>query len=232
MVRLSAVSKQYVARAHSVRALRAVSLHVPHAGVCALVGPTGSGKSTLLAIMAGLDRPSTGRVCIDGRDLSRLRGRELARFRLARIGLVFQAHNLIPVLTAAENVALPLALRGVPSCERRRRVERLLGELRLAAVAKHRPAELSGGQQQRVGIARALAAEPALILADEPTASLDEESSREILDLLRSINARSQTTLVIATHDASLQTLATRRIRLREGQVVAAEEFDLVRAGL
>ncbi len=221
MVRLSAVAKRYVVRASTVHALRGINLQVPRGSACALVGPTGSGKSTLLGIMAGLDRPSSGRICIDGRDLAHLRGRHLASFRLARIGLVFQAHKLIPVLSAAENVALPLTLLGLPSCERRRRVERMLGELRLAAVAKRRPAELSGGQQQRVGIARALVVEPALLLADEPTASLDEGGAREVLEILRLINVRSRTTLIVATHDPRLQTLASRRIQLREGQLVA-----------
>jgi len=231
MVRLSAVSKQYAARATPVRALREVSLHVPRGEICALVGPTGSGKSTLLAIMGGLDRPSSGRVRIDGRELSRLSGRHLASFRLARVGMVFQAHNLIPVLTAAENVALPLALQGVERGDRRRRVDRLLAELSLTEVAKHRPPELSGGQQQRVGIARALVNEPALVLADEPTASLDEKTTHEVLALLRTINTQARTTLVIATHDSTLQLLATHRVCLRAGHVVADGNADSEHAG-
>jgi putative ABC transport system ATP-binding protein len=216
------VHKSYGAPAGLVRVLRGVSLTVEQRALCAIVGPSGSGKSTFLAIVGGLDAPSAGEVYVGGHALHRMSPGERARFRAAHIGFVFQSNNLIPVLTAAENVALPLSLRRLTARERSLRVERLLDEVGLRKEAGRRPAELSGGQQQRVGIARALVTGPALVLADEPTAHLDSQTGLEVMALLRTINATRGTAFVFSTHDPAIESIADARIVLRDGIVVPA----------
>jgi putative ABC transport system ATP-binding protein len=220
LVDVRRVSKEYASPAGPVRALTAVSLSVEAGSICAMVGPSGSGKSTLLGLMGGLDRPTSGELWVCGVRLSDMPARLRARFRLAHIGFIFQANNLIPILTAAENIALPLSLSPLSVRERRRRVDALLDELDLRALAARRPAELSGGQQQRVGIARALVLNPELVLADEPTAHLDVDTGREVMTLLRSLNARRGTTLVFSTHDPAIEAIAAQRCVLRGGCVV------------
>lgn len=212
--------KTYAAPAGPARALRGVSLTLEAATMCAIVGPSGSGKSTLLGILGGLDCPSAGEVHVGGHALHRMSAAERARFRTARVGFVFQSNNLIPVLTAAENVALPLTLGRLTARERSLRVERLLDEVGLRELARRRPGELSGGQQQRVGIARALVTEPALVLADEPTAHLDSATGVDVMGLLRSINRSRGTAFVFSTHDAAIESIASERVTLRDGAVV------------
>ena len=213
------VHKSYPAPAGLVRVLRGVSLTLEPRATCAIVGPSGSGKTTLLTLVGGLDVPSAGEVYVAGHALHRMSAAERARFRGAYIGFVFQSNNLIPVLTAAENVALPLSLRRLTARERSLRIDRALDEVGLRRVARQRPAELSGGQQQRVGIARALVTGPTLVLADEPTAHLDSVTGLEIMTLIRTINASRGTSFVFSTHDATIESIADVRIALRDGVV-------------
>ncbi len=211
------VHKSYATAAGLVRALRGVSFALDAGTVCSVVGPSGSGKSTLLGLIGGLDAPSAGEVQVAGHRLHAMSPPERARFRATRVGFVFQSNNLIPVLTAAENVALPLTLQRLSARERSVRVEAILDELGIRAVARQRPGELSGGQQQRVGIARALVTAPVLVLADEPTAHLDSVTALEVMSLLRTINRTRRTTFVFSTHDPAVDAIADRRIGLRDG---------------
>jgi putative ABC transport system ATP-binding protein len=218
----SDIAKTYGDGARAVHALRAVSLIVEEGAMCAVAGPSGSGKSTLLALLGGLDVPSAGALHVGGRALHRMTPAQRTRFRAEHVGFVFQAPNLVPVLTAAENVALPLTLRAVTAAERTRRVVRLLDDVGLRDVAARRPAELSGGQQQRVALARALAADPALVLADEPTAHLDSITARTVMQLLRTLSRARRTAIVLATHDPLVESMADLSVSLRDGAVVAA----------
>jgi putative ABC transport system ATP-binding protein len=202
-------------------ALHGVSLRVRRGEFVAIAGPSGSGKSTLLNLVAGIDAPTSGRIEIDGQDLARLAPREVADFRLARIGFVFQQFSLIPVLTAAENVELPLLFRkGVAAAERSRAVAAALQRVGLADRAGRRPGELSGGEQQRVAVARAVAGNPEIVLADEPTANLDHETGGAIVALLRELNRERGTTFLYASHDPELVGLADRIVTLRDGQIM------------
>jgi putative ABC transport system ATP-binding protein len=201
-----------------VTILDGVSLEVAAGEVVAVTGPSGSGKSTLLGLIAGLDTPSTGSIAVDGVELTGLRETELARFRRRTLGFVFQSYHLIPTLTAAENVAVPLELAGAPAPLAAAR-ERL-AEVGLAERADHYPAQLSGGEQQRVAIARAVALTPPLLLADEPTGNLDSATGAQIVDLLLALNRDRRSTLLLVTHDAALADRAGRRIALRDGRVV------------
>jgi putative ABC transport system ATP-binding protein len=219
MVRVENVHKSYGHGAAAVRALRGVSLEVPRGELVALKGRSGSGKTTLLNIVGGLDEPDEGRVQVDGRDLSELGEDGLLALRRDRIGFVFQSFGLIPILTAAENVGVPLRLRRADPREREARVELLLSLVGLADHAEQRPGELSGGQQQRVAIARALANEPALLIADEPTGQLDAETGHAVMELLRAVVRSEQVTALVATHDANLLDLADRVLELRDGEI-------------
>jgi putative ABC transport system ATP-binding protein len=219
-IQLRAVCKDYPASLGPVRALADVSLVIPRGEMCAVTGPSGSGKTTLLTIIGALDRVTSGRVTVDGRELTAMSSHGLARFRIERVGFVFQNCNLIPVLTAAENIALPLGVRGVARRERQRRVLGLLELLGLREVAHRRPGELSGGQQQRVGIARALVGDPAFVLADEPTSHLDADTGRSVMAMLRAIHDQRRTTFVFSTHDPAIEALATWRLVLRSGRVL------------
>jgi putative ABC transport system ATP-binding protein len=219
MVRVENVHKSYGHGAAAVRALRGVSFEVPRGELVALKGRSGSGKTTLLNIVGGLDEPDEGRVQVDGRDLSELGEDGLLALRRDRIGFVFQSFGLIPILTAAENVGVPLRLRRADPREREARVELLLSLVGLADHAEQRPGELSGGQQQRVAIARALANEPALLIADEPTGQLDAETGHAVMELLRAVVRSEQVTALVATHDANLLDLADRVLELRDGEI-------------
>jgi putative ABC transport system ATP-binding protein len=203
--------------ASRVHILRGISLSVAHGEAVGLVGPSGSGKSTLLMAMAGLERADSGRIRIDGQDLSGLDEDALARFRGRRIGIVFQSFHLIPTMSALENVAVPLELAGVEDAFDRARVE--LGAVGLGARLSHYPAELSGGEQQRVALARALVAAPAILVADEPTGNLDETTGRQIVDLLFELKERRGATLVLVTHDPGLAARCDRTIKLRSGLI-------------
>lgn len=203
----------------SVPAVNGVSLEIEQGEYLAITGPSGCGKSTLLHLLGGIDTPTSGRVEVMGTRLDQLDDRALTRLRLLRIGFVFQRFHLLPVLTAAENVELPLAEAGVGVRARRARVAELLGYVGLGHRAAHRATELSGGEMQRVAIARALANRPALVLADEPTGELDESTGQGILRLFRQVNGDG-TTLVVVTHDSQLAAEAKRIIRLRDGRIV------------
>ncbi|QJS09529.1 ABC transporter ATP-binding protein [Streptomyces argyrophyllae] len=230
MVRVEGVHKSYGAGAAAVHALRGVSFEVPRGELVALKGRSGSGKTTLLNIVGGLDTPDRGRVEVEGRDLARLGESELLRLRRDRIGFVFQSFGLIPILSAAENVGVPLRLRRADPREREERVGLLLSLVGLAGHAAQRPGELSGGQQQRVAIARALANRPALLIADEPTGQLDAETGHAVMELLRAVvrgwghlpgplGHWGRATALVATHDATLLDLADRVLELRDGEI-------------
>jgi len=200
-IRVSGVTKAYSRGAEVVRVLDGIDLDVPRGRFLALMGPSGSGKSTLLNLLAGLDRPDSGRVEVCGRDLVSLSDGELAAFRAGHVGFVFQSFNLIPVLTAAENVELPLLLTRMGAAERRRRALTALRLVGLEDRSGHFPRQLSGGQEQRVAIARALVGDPALIVADEPTGDLDRKSADDVLTLLEKLATEFDTTIVMVTHD-------------------------------
>ncbi len=213
------LTKRYGEGAAAVHALRGVSVAFSRGTFTAIMGPSGSGKSTLMHVLAGLDRPTEGTVEIAGTEIGRLDDTELTKLRRDKIGFVFQAFNLVPVLTAEENIRLPLTLAGRNDGDGR--VERLLEAVALADRRTHRPAELSGGQQQRVAVARALASEPAVIFADEPTGNLDSATSAEILGLLRRAVDEFGQAVVMVTHDATAAAVADRVIFLDDGKVVA-----------
>ncbi len=215
----NALAKRYPLHGQEVGALRGVTLSIDSGEYVAIVGPSGSGKSTLLTLLGGLDTPTAGEVRILGTPLGALNDRQLTRLRLERIGFVFQRFHLLPVLTARENVELPLAERGVAAAARRSRAEALLTYVGLGARSNHRATQLSGGEMQRVAIARALANNPAIILADEPTGELDAATGREILALFRRLHADG-TTLVVVTHDDQLAAEAGRIIRMLDGRIV------------
>jgi len=217
---LTDVRKTYRTDHLEVAAVRGISLEIEPAAFLSIAGPSGSGKTTLLNLLGALDTPTSGTIAVGDRTTAGLTARELADFRNAHLGFVFQTFNLIPVLTARENVELPLQLRGVADrAERRSRVEAILRDVGLAEMMDRRPNEMSGGQQQRVAIARALVKGPTLVLADEPTANLDTATAHEIMDLMREMNARAGTTFVFSTHDPLVMDHATRIVRLRDGLV-------------
>ena len=219
---LSGVGKAFVRGPLVVNALQDVSLTIEAGEFVALEGPSGSGKTTLLQLLGALDRPSSGRVLFEGRDLAQLPDGELAELRLRSFGFVFQQFNLIPTLTALENVQAKLAPTGVSEVGLRQRAEALLAEVGLAQRAGHLPAQLSGGEQQRVAIARALSVDPHVILADEPTGNLDSTTGSEIVEMLAGLAADRGTTVIVATHDAGLAARAQRRLAIRDGRLEAA----------
>ncbi|WP_225830375.1 ABC transporter ATP-binding protein [Streptomyces sp. NK08204] len=219
MVRVTDVHKSYGRGAAAVHALRGVSFEVPRGELVALKGRSGSGKTTLLNIVGGLDAPDRGHVEIEGRDLAELGESGLLELRRDHIGFVFQSFGLIPILSAAENVGVPLRLRRADPREREERVELLLSLVGLADHAAQRPGELSGGQQQRVAIARALANRPALLIADEPTGQLDAETGHAVMELLRAVVRSEGVTALVATHDATLLDLADRVLELNDGEI-------------
>jgi len=212
------VVKRYGAGESAVDALAGLSVDLERGEFVAIMGPSGSGKSTLMHVMAGLDTPTSGSVTVDGVDLSRLNDAQLTRLRRDRIGFVFQSFNLLPTLSAAENVALPLRIAG--RRPERARLEALLDTVGLADRADHRPSQLSGGQQQRVAVARALVTEPAIVFADEPTGNLDSRASAAVLGLLRDAADTLRQTIVMVTHDAHAASVADRVLFLVDGQLV------------
>ena len=213
------VTRVYSQGTTEVHALGGIDLDVTRGEIVALVGPSGSGKSTLLHVIGALDRPTSGEILVEGRAVGTLDRSAAARFRLERIGFVFQAYNLLPVLTVFENAEYTLMLQGMPRLERRARVMPLLEVTGLADLTHRRPHELSGGQQQRVAVVRAIAPRPALVLADEPTANLDRENSTALLDLLVSLNERDGITCIMASHDPLVTERARRVVYLVDGRV-------------
>src|SRR5271156_266824 len=222
-VELRDVRKTYRSGPIGVPALRGVTLRIGAGEFAAAAGPSGSGKTTLLNIIGGLDRADSGEIWVAGQNLQLLSSGDLAHLRLQRIGFVFQTYNLLPVLTALENAEFTLLLQGMPVHQRRERVEKLFSEIGLAGLENRRPAELSGGQQQRVAVARAMVTEPALILADEPTANLDSASAIALLDVMEQLNRTTGTTFLFSTHDPQVMERAHRLIRLRDGQITGDE---------
>ena len=219
VVRAVGLTRRYEMGDTFVDALQGANLTLARGEFVALVGPSGSGKSTVLNLVGGLDRPTSGEVWIDGTELGRSDERTLTRHRRQHVGFVFQSFNLLSRLTAEENVALPLMFSGVPEKERRARARALLQRVGLGARLTHRPTQLSGGEQQRVAIARALVAQPALLLADEPTGNLDTATGAEIMGLLKELNQEQGLTLLVVTHDTEVAAFADRVVRLRDGQV-------------
>jgi putative ABC transport system ATP-binding protein len=219
MIRLSDVRKRFEGK-RQVVALDGVTLHIARGEMLSIVGPSGSGKSTLLNIMGCLDRPTSGEVAIDGHALARLGDNELTRIRRDKIGFVFQFFNLLATLTAAENVALPLHLRGWPRKKAYQRAHELLELVRLGARVDHLPEELSGGERQRVAIARALSVYPPVLLGDEPTGNLDSHTGTEILALIRDLHQQLGSTVIIVTHDPHVADACPRTVRMRDGRVV------------
>jgi putative ABC transport system ATP-binding protein len=220
-VAIRALSKHYVRGDQVIAVLAGIDLDVHRGDYVALMGPSGSGKSTLLNLIAGIDKPSSGEIRIAGVDIASLSDAELAAWRAEHVGFIFQFYNLMPVLSAFENVELPLLLTGLGRRERRERVDLALGLVGLADRADHRPGELSGGQQQRVAIARALIADPTLIVADEPTGDLDRTTGEEILGLLERLNDDLGKTIVMVTHDPKAAGKAHRLVHLEKGELVA-----------
>jgi putative ABC transport system ATP-binding protein len=214
------VTRVYQTGKVETQALRGVSLSIQNGEFTALIGPSGSGKTTLLQLIGCLDQPTTGKVFINGKDVSKLNRNRRAEVRCGTIGFVFQFFALIPTLTAYENIEMPLLLTGKNASERRQRVSRLLEWIDLADRAQHRPDQLSGGQQQRVAVARALATNPALILADEPTANLDTPNGKQVMEVMTRLNRETGVTFVFATHDPRVIQYARRVVTLRDGLVV------------
>ncbi|MFF8769301.1 ABC transporter ATP-binding protein [Kitasatospora sp. NPDC015120] len=220
MVAVTDVHRSFGTGERAVHALRGVSFAIGRGELTALKGRSGSGKTTLLNLVGGLDSPTGGTITLDGTDLGGLDEEGRLALRRDRLGFVFQSFGLLPVLTAAENVGVPMRLRKVPAAQREERARTLLALVGLADHANQRPGELSGGQQQRVAIARALANEPDLIIADEPTGQLDSETGRSIMELLRAVVRSEGVTVLVATHDPNLMELADRVVELRDGRIV------------
>jgi len=218
------VSRIYKRDEFEIRALDDLTIHVPEGKFVAIMGPSGSGKTTLLNLIAGIDHPTTGRVAVGGEEITGMKERELARWRGRHIGLVFQFYNLIPVLTAFENVELPLLLTQLGKADRREHVETALRVVGLADRMNHYPRQLSGGQEQRVAIARALVTDPTIIVADEPTGDLDAKSAEEILNLLVELNRQFKKTIVMVTHDSRAERHVETVYRLDKGVLVGIEE--------
>ncbi|MCQ1582074.1 ABC transporter ATP-binding protein [Streptomyces parvus] len=220
MVTVEGLHRSYGSGAAAVHALRGVSFEIPRGELVALKGRSGSGKTTLLNLVGGLDTPDSGRITVDGTELAGLGEKGLLELRRDRVGFIFQSFGLIPILTAAENVGVPLRLRKADPAERDERVALLLSLVGLADHAEQRPGELSGGQQQRVAIARALANRPALLIADEPTGQLDAETGLAVMELLRAVVRSENVTALVATHDPQLLGLADRVLELSDGHIV------------
>jgi putative ABC transport system ATP-binding protein len=219
VIELQDVTRVYKIGEVETPALRGVNLDIGEGEFSAIVGPSGSGKTTMLQLMGCLDRPSSGRVTINGQDVTQLKPNQRADLRKGTIGFVFQFFALIPGLTAYENVELPLLLTGEKGQQRRERVKELLEAVGLSDRARHRPDQMSGGEQQRVAIARALATHPVLVLADEPTANLDTDNGNQVMEIMQRLNAETGTTFVFATHDPRVIPFARRVVELRDGRV-------------
>lgn len=224
IVECTDIKKTYRQGKMKVTALGGVSLSIKKGGFVALAGPSGSGKTTMLNIIGGLDSADSGKVVVNGNIVDKMNQSELASLRLHNIGFIFQAYNLIPVLSAIENVEFVMLLQGVPTAERRERAKTILDDVGLEGKYDRRPAELSGGQQQRVAVARAIVSDPAIVLADEPTANLDSRSGRGLLEIMKQMNEEKKVTFIFSTHDKMVMDYAYRLVYIRDGLV--AEDRD------
>ena len=222
-VRTANLWKIYPQEPDPVEAVRGISIEIETGDFVAMAGPSGSGKTTMLNLIGGLTRPSRGGIWIDDREITEMSDKALAQLRLERIGFVFQSYNLLPVLTALENAEFTLLLSGIPKDERRKKVLELFNKIGLSGLEHRKPGKLSGGQQQRVAVARAVVANPALILADEPTANLDSKASTELLDVMEQLNQDHGTTFLFSTHDPRVMERSRRLITLVDGQVESDE---------
>jgi len=225
VVELIDVTKTYRLGEILVEALRGVNMRASGGEIVAIMGPSGSGKSTILNLIGALDRPTSGKVIIAGKDISKMSENKLGEIRRDSLGYIFQFYNLIPVLTAYENVELPMLITGVGSEKRAARAHELLGLVGLANRAHHRPDELSGGEQQRVAVARALSKRPPLVLADEPTGDLDSKSGMQVMTILKDLAKKELSTVVMVTHDHQMASLADRILELRDGKIVKETEI-------
>jgi putative ABC transport system ATP-binding protein len=220
IVECTDVKKTYQQGQVEVHALNGVTVSIDKGSFIALAGPSGSGKTTLLNLIGGLDAPNSGKIVVDGNDYEKMSQSELATLRLHNIGFVFQAYNLIPVLSALENVEYVMLLQAIPSNERRERATAILNEVGLESMLDRRPAELSGGQQQRVAVARAIVSDPAIVLADEPTANLDSKTGEGLLKMMREMNEKKNVTFIFSTHDKMVMDYARRLIIIKDGRLV------------
>jgi putative ABC transport system ATP-binding protein len=230
LIRIEHVEKVYHRDQIEIPVLTGLDLDIPEGEYVALIGPSGSGKTTLLNLIAGIDQPTRGRIVVAGRDIATMGQTELARWRSNTIGFIFQLYNLLPVLTAFENVELPLLLTRLKKAERKKHVEAALSIVRLADRMDHYPRQLSGGQEQRVAIARAIVSDPKILVADEPTGDLDAKSGDEILELLRRLNEEFGKTIVMVTHDPRAAARAHRMVHLDKGVLHADEQTDSMRS--
>ena len=227
MIKVENLRKVYKVGSEKVVALDNINLEIEKGEFCCIVGTSGSGKSTLLNQLAGLEKPTKGSVTINGENISKMDEKKLAVFRQDNIGFIFQSYNLMPTLTAVENVAFPLMFKGVPRKEREKQARAILKEMQMKDRMKHKPTELSGGQQQRVGIARAFVGRPSVIFADEPTGNLDSKTTEQVMDMLIEISEKNNITFVMVTHDNELAKKAKRIVTLVDGNIVHDTKYDV-----
>jgi len=223
VIEIQHLTRKYGKGIGEVVAINEISLNIEYGEFTAIIGPSGSGKSTLLNLIGGLDKSDSGSVLLAGKDIAKMSGSQMSDFRRDRIGFIFQAYNLIPVLSAEENIEYIMLLQGIPSVKRKERVQEMLFLVGLEGLGHRRPSELSGGQQQRVAVARAMASKPEIILADEPTANLDSKTGMALLDMMRQLNKDQGVTFVFSTHDEMIMKRARRLVHLRDGLVVLDE---------
>jgi putative ABC transport system ATP-binding protein len=226
LIEIRDITKRYHKGGETITPLDAVSLDIDEGEFVSLMGQSGSGKSTLLNLIASIDRPDSGSITIDGTDITKLSRTQLAHWRAANVGYIFQTHNLVPVLTAFENIELPLLLLPMSRRERQKRVDVALQAVDLTDRAEHYPRQLSGGQEQRVGVARAIVTHPTVVVADEPTGDLDNETSIQILRLLKRLNAEFGVTMLMVTHDAEAASMAQRQVRLEHGKLIEKKRTE------
>ncbi len=223
LISVKDIRKVYRVDKERVVALNRINLDIEQGEVCCILGTSGSGKSTLLNIMAGLEKPTKGAVIIDGQDIAKMSEKQLALFRQLNIGFIFQSYNLMPTMTATENVALPLMFRGIGRKERMKEARRMLKRVNLGGRLSHKPTQMSGGQQQRVGIARAFVAKPKIVFADEPTGNLDTKTTLEVMEMIVRMSRKYGETLILVTHDQEIAQYADRIIHLVDGNIVSDE---------
>jgi ABC-type lipoprotein export system ATPase subunit len=226
MIELDSVIKTYTLGQQRIKAVDNVSLTIQPGEFVAIMGKSGCGKTTLLGLIGGLDRPDSGTISVNGKEISQLADTELTRYRRDQVGIIFQFFNLIPILTVAENVALPYSLQGKSEKEIQARVQELLSDVDLMERQKHYPHEISGGEMQRVAIARALINQPQLVLADEPTGNLDSRTGHQVMETMARLSDRHHTTFILATHSSEAATYATRKLHMRDGTLSPTKEAE------